>query len=164
MPRYVDEWTRCSPPESSKNGDAAKNEDPYRFVVPGWLPFLLLALTVSIGLLQAWFAHERREIAYELRALDEEMTQIQNEIDAVHIDAERLRSPARVAELARALGFVRPEARPTVLPPRPTLAVTPIDATERERKGTPSKAPALLSAGGFRWFKRPSAKHETDSR
>ena len=79
------------------------------------LPFLVLAMALPVGLAQSWFGHEKREIAYDLRALETEMESIRNEIDEAHIEAEGLKSPARIDKLAGELGYVMPIEAPTVV-------------------------------------------------
>jgi hypothetical protein len=79
------------------------------------LPFLLLAAALPVGLTQAWMAHERRCIAYELSTLDDEAALVRDEISQAHIEVEALRSPTRTDTVAEELGLVRAESPPVVV-------------------------------------------------
>jgi len=80
-----------------------------------FLPFLLLAAALPVGLAQAWMAHERRCIAYELSTLDDQAALVRDEISQAHIEVEGLRSPTRTDAVADELGLVRAASPPVVV-------------------------------------------------
>ncbi len=102
-----------SPDTQAPQADTASR----RRLAPGraFLPFLLLAIALPVGLSQAWMAHERRCIAYDLSALDDQAALVRDEIRQAHIEVEGLRSPTRTDTVAEELGLVRAERPPVVV-------------------------------------------------
>ncbi|GIX06139.1 MAG: hypothetical protein KatS3mg115_0542 [Candidatus Poribacteria bacterium] len=110
------------------------------------LPIALGLLLVPVGLAQAWLVQSRHAVAHEVRQLDAEIRRLENEIDALHLQAEALQSPARVRELARAGGYVVPEAAPVLVPPRQDRDL--MAALEADQAATGEGSPqGPLSAG-----------------
>jgi hypothetical protein len=87
------------------------------------VPFLLLAAALPVGLTQAWMAHERRCIAYELSALDDQAALVRDEISQAHIQVEGLRSPTRTDAVAEEFGLVRAEVPPVVVAGVPAAVI-----------------------------------------
>lgn len=86
--------------------------------------YFVWAALLPVGLVQAWFAFARRNIAYELPNIENQTRLVRSDIEKYHIEAESLKAMSRVAVVARQLGFDRPATQPVVLPP--TVADTAV--------------------------------------
>lgn len=76
---------------------------------------LTVGAPVGAALFKVWVYQDAVQLGYRLSEREEERKRLRNELRQLEVELAAERSPARLSQLARALGLEAPEARQLVV-------------------------------------------------